>query len=180
MIDWVCFYTTHRQYFNLITATAINKRWSFVKFWNFSGGHRESTLHRYLLRTNGVVIFDTGHHLTSNPTDICRCTLYIYLYQVIEHGVLEYDSLLTNRVELTHILGLIHLNCILYVCMYKKLLFDGTRLFLNVTDHWYAESILMSCFKFLNYQMGVNTKFTTWCKFCINSHPINSKFTTWN
>ena len=30
----------------------------------------EPSLHRNPLRAKGVVILDTGHHLTSNPTDI--------------------------------------------------------------------------------------------------------------
>ena len=73
LIDWL--YKVLRRIGNIsahITAATINKLVSFVKFalaaltsllfiemqWNG------------LLRAKGVVILDTGYHLTSHPTDI--------------------------------------------------------------------------------------------------------------
>ena len=65
LIDCIGFYARLAD-FSYITASAINKRWSFVKAsrpfieiqWNG------------LLHAKEIVIFDMGHHLTSHPTDI--------------------------------------------------------------------------------------------------------------
>ena len=116
LIDSVWFYTTYRQYFSPLTATTINKRWSVVKSWTFSGDPRESTLHR----NQGVVIFDTGHHLTPNPTDIRWCNIPISSHLTRSTYLLihEYDSPLWNKVELTQTLGMIDSLELHFVCMY--------------------------------------------------------------
>ena len=68
MIDWWIEFCA----VSVITATTIGEMWSVLKFWSFPGGPNESTLHRNPAKRSGVVILDTGHHLTSHPTDIIK------------------------------------------------------------------------------------------------------------
>ena len=72
MIDWLIGWclTPYWQSFSHIMAATIRLMWSVWKLWSFPGGPYEPPSGNGLLRAKGVVVIDTGHHLTSHPMDI--------------------------------------------------------------------------------------------------------------
>ena len=65
-IDWLMFHVESAT-FSHITVSTIFEKWSVLKF---TLAPHEITLFRNPRKRSGLVILDTGHHLTSNPTDI--------------------------------------------------------------------------------------------------------------
>ena len=77
LIDWIDWtrLTAYRQYFSHLTAATISLNLSVWKFWSlkFPGGPHWPISSKSIL--------DTGHHITSHPTDIQHFIIIFLLNQ---------------------------------------------------------------------------------------------------
>ena len=93
MIDWLIEWLDGvlRRIGNIsVTAATICVMWSVWKLWSFPGGPYVPPSGNGLLRAKGVVVIDTGHHLTSHPMDISCNQNSFPIYEWTDSNICRY------------------------------------------------------------------------------------------